>query len=124
MKISISHVLLFLGASFCMTCGSILPAQISNSSYYIDAIMNNAIHNVFKRCARICIRNYIHRKPHFLRTYMHRIPYMSMFVASTAQSQSSSSAPSINRNIAAYYRAGLIREMTGQTRYRFWTADV
>ena len=41
MKISISHVLLFLGASFCMTCGSILPAQISNSSYYIDALNGN-----------------------------------------------------------------------------------
>ena len=41
MKISISHVLLFLGASFCMTYGSILPAQISNSSYYIDALNGN-----------------------------------------------------------------------------------
>ena len=44
--------------------------------------------------------------------------------APIAQSQSSSSAPSINRNITALYRARLIREMTGQTRYRFWTADV
>ena len=44
--------------------------------------------------------------------------------APIAQNQSSSSAPSINRNITALYRAGLIREMIGQTRYRFWTADV
>ncbi len=48
-------------------------------------------------------------------------PYLSVPIAKRL---CTASEQSIHRNLADLYKTGLIRELTGQTRYRFWAADV